>query len=930
MQAGALPRTGPLALDPSCTRWPLGPPLPDIPLWKDPAMALIDSLPKLYDPQSASDRIYAEWEAAGLFSPDPAAPGEPYSIVIPPPNVTGSLHMGHALNNTLQDVLIRYKRMDGYNTLWVPGLDHAGIATQWVVERQLREQGLDRREMGREAFLQRVWDWKAESGGTIVDQLRKLGVSCDWKRERFTLDEGLSRAVTEVFVRYHEEGLIHRAERLINWDPVGLTALSDLEVENEEGHEAELWSFAYPLSPSARARLAGQDHPDEIVVATTRPETMLGDTAVAVHPDDPRYQALIGCTVQHPFLDRQIPIIADAQLVDPAFGTGAVKITPAHDFNDFEMGKRHDLPMINILNLDATLNGVCGEFAGMDRYEARKAVKARIAELGLDRGSKAHVMALPRSQRSGSPVEPMLSTQWFLKMKSLAAPSIAAVENGFTRFVPKGWENTYFAWMRDVKDWCISRQLWWGHRIPAWYDGEGNTYVGRSEAEVRQRHELPDDLVLQQDEDVLDTWFSSALWPYSTLGWPDKTPDLARYYPTSVLITGFDIIFFWVARMLFSGIHHMGAVPFQDVYIHALVRDESGQKMSKTKGNVVDPLEIIDLHGADAFRFTLVAMAAQGRDILWNPARAEGYVKFQNKIWQAFRFTMMHLEHYDPAAPRSHSAYDQWILARLGEATRRVRKALDEYRFNDVANEIYSFTWDELCDWYLELSKGTLYGDGDGASVEAAKQGARHTLWRVFHALVRLAHPIMPFLTEEIWRALPHTEGTVMVQAFPKAAEFPDDPAALAEVAALQEAITAVRRIRAEMDIAPKVPMKASIPDAGLFGLLDRHAKAFSDLAGVTERRAGGRDGICATAVVRGKDLFLPLEGVIDIDAEKERLGREIGKSDKDIVALERRLNPGFRAKAPADVVADFDAKLVAARERKERLVEALGLFAQG
>ena len=732
-------------------------------------------LPRTYNSQEAAERYYADWEAQGLFKADPNAEGEPYSIVIPPPNVTGSLHMGHALNNTMQDVLIRYKRMDGYNTLWLPGTDHAGIATQWVVERQLRAKGIERKDIGREAFLKHVWEWKEESGGTITHQLRMLGVSCDWSRERFTMDEGLSTAVNEVFVRLYNEGLIYRAERLINWDPVGLTALSDLEVDNEEGAKGELWSFAYRLETP----LTREDGSviEEVVVATTRPETMLGDTAVAVHPEDPRYKDLIGKFVVHPFVDRRIPIVADSILVDPEFGSGAVKITPAHDFNDFEVGKRHGLPMINVLTQDAKINADGGAFAGLDRFEARTAVKAAIAEKGLFRGTKEHELNLPRSQRSGAVVEPMLSTQWFVNMKPLATPSIASVEHGFVRFVPKPWENTFFAWMRDIKDWCISRQLWWGHRIPAWYDADGKIYVGRSEAEVREKHELADDVVLTQDEDVLDTWFSSALWPFSTLGWPERTEDLAKYYPTSVLITGFDIIFFWVARMVFSGIHNMGVPPFKDVYIHALVRDESGQKMSKTKGNVVNPLDMIASHGADAFRFTLVAMAAQGRDVLWNPARAEGYVKFQNKIWQAFRFAMMHLEAYDPAADRTLSAYDEWILARMGDATRKVREALDSYRFNEVASEIYAFTWDEVCDWYLELSKGTLYSETDSPEAEAARQGARHVLREVFHGLARMIHPIMPFLGEELWQRLPGTEGSVMTAAYPRPATTRPTPA---------------------------------------------------------------------------------------------------------------------------------------------------------
>ena len=875
-------------------------------------------MPRTYDPHDAAERYYPEWEGAGLFSPDPSAPGEPYSIVIPPPNVTGSLHMGHALNNTLQDVLIRYKRMDGYNTLWVPGTDHAGIATQWVVERQLRAQGIERRDLGREEFLKRVWEWKEASGGTITHQLRKLGVSCDWSRERFTMDDGLSEAVKEVFVRYYEQGLIYRAERLINWDPIGLTALSDLEVENEEGAQGELWSFAYRLdAPYTRA---DGTVIDEIVVATTRPETMLGDTAVAVHPDDPRYRDLVGRTVKHPFVDRDIPIVADAILVDPAFGSGAVKITPAHDFNDFEVGKRHKLPMINIFTLDAKVNEAGGKFAGLDRFEARDAVKVAIAELGLDRGSKPHELALPRSQRSGSVVEPMLSTQWFVRMKPLAGPAVGAVENEFVRFVPKQWENTYYAWMRNIRDWCISRQLWWGHRIPAWYDKDGTCFVGRSEAEVRETHEIGPDVVLTQDPDVLDTWFSSALWPFSTLGWPDQTAELARYYPTSVLITGFDIIFFWVARMVYSGQHFMGQVPFDDVYIHALVRDESGQKMSKTKGNVVNPLDGIADYGADAFRFTLVAMAAQGRDILWAPARAEGYVKFQNKLWQAFRFAMMHLESYDPDAPRTLSAYDHWIRARMGAAIERVRDGLNGYRFNEAAGEIYSFTWDELCDWFLELSKGTLYDDAETADAEARRQGARHTLLEVFHALIRLAHPIIPFMTEEMWRRLPGTEGTVMLAAFPKVGDFPSDATTLGEVAHLQEAIVAIRRIRADMELSPKLKLPLQAPDVSVFR---KHAQALRDLAGIGEVRTGSRDGACATAVVRGQELYLPLEGVIDLDAERARLDKQIKKTDKDVHGLSRRLNPGFKAKAPAHVVAEFEAKLEVARERLQTLQAA-------
>jgi valyl-tRNA synthetase len=872
-------------------------------------MARIDELPKNYDPHAAADRYYPEWEEAGYFTPDPDAPGEPYVIVIPPPNVTGSLHMGHALNNTLQDILIRYKRMDGFNTLWVPGTDHAGIATQWIVEKQLRAQGLDRREIGREAFLKKVWEWKAESGGKITHQLRRLGVSCDWQRERFTMDEGLSKAVREVFVRYYEEGLIYRAERMINWDPVGQTALSNLEVVSEDNFQTEIWSFAYPLSEPIGELT-------EIVVATTRPETMLADTAVAVHPEDPRYAALIGKTVRHPILDREIPIVGDSILVNPEFGTGAVKVTPAHDFNDFEVGKRHSLPFLNMLNLDGTVNELGGPFEGMDRFDAREAVKARLTELGLDRGAQPHTMALPRSERSGTPVEPMISTQWFVKMGPLAAPALEAVESGKTRFVPKKWENTYYSWMREIRDWCISRQLWWGHQIPAWYcqDCEAIT-VSREDATACQ---ACGSSKLVQDEDVLDTWFSSALWPFSTMGWPEQTPDLERYYPTSVLVTGFDIIFFWVARMMFSGLHLMGNVPFSDVYINSIVRDSKGDKMSKTKGNGIDPLVAIDEVGADAFRFTLAALAVQGRDILWNQSRVEGYARFQNKIWQAFRFAMMHLEDYDPSAERSPSPYDHWVRARTGEAVRRVRTALDDYRFNEAAGEIYAFTWDELCDWYLEFAKGPLYSD---TATPAEKQAARHTLWEVLQTVARMMHPFMPFLSEEIWQQLPGTEGSIMVASYPKASDFPVDPESLAEVATLQAIIVEIRRLRADMELSPRLPLALRTKDCAL---LEKNTHALRDLSGITDVQAGERTGPCATFVVQGCEYYVPLEGVVDIAAELARLDKVLEKVSNDIAGLNKRLNnPRFTDRAPAEVVAEVQTKHDAATDKLTRLKQA-------
>jgi valyl-tRNA synthetase len=860
-------------------------------------------LPGTYDPHEAARTWSAKWADAGLFVADPAAPGEPFSIVIPPPNVTGSLHMGHALNNTLQDVLVRYKRMDGFNVLWVPGTDHAGIATQWVVRRQLEKEGVDYRTLGREGFLEKVWSWRDVSGGTIGNQLRRLGVSCDWTRERFTLDTDLQRAVTEHFVKLWEDGLVYRGQRLINWDPIDQTALSDLEVEHEEGFQTELWSFAYPIR--------AEDGGGEIVVATTRPETMLGDTAVAVHPDDPRYQRLIGKTVRHPILPRDIPIIADAILVDPAFGTGVVKVTPAHDFNDFAVGQRHSLPMINLLNADGTMNPNAGPFTGLSVADARVAVKAKIEELGLFRGAQPHLMNLGRSQRSGAVVEPMLSTQWFVKMKPLATPATAAVRHGATRFVPTQWENTYFAWLKDIQDWCISRQLWWGHRIPAWYCPEGHVTVSR---DTPAACSTCGSTHLTQDEDVLDTWFSSALWPFSVFGWPNETADLARYYPTSVLVTGFDIIFFWVARMMFAGIHFMGEVPFRDVYIHALVRDKDGEKMSKTKGNVVDPLVVIDLHGADAFRFTLVAFAAQGRDVLWDEKRVEGYGRFTTKIWQALRYCFLQSEGYDPESTMEFGPYERWIRARAGAAITRVRSALDGYKFNEAASEIHAFVWNEYCDWYIELSKATMY---DPEASAAQKNAVKHTLFEMMGVIVRLLHPIMPFLTEEIWSRLPGTRGFVAAAPYPVAHEYPTDDGVLAEVALLQDVLTEIRRIRGEMSIAPKVPLEVHVAELSLYGLVAEHARAVWDAAKCKVVLSADEPTFAATGVVAGHKLVIPLEGVVDRAAELARLTKEVAKVSKDVDGLERRLgNPEFTDKAKPEIVAEFRDKLLAAKQR--------------
>ena len=868
-------------------------------------------LPRTFDAAAAEQRYYSWWESSGFFTPSPDDPGEPYCIVIPPPNVTGSLHMGHAMDNTLQDILIRYKRMDGFNTLWVPGTDHAGIATEWVVTRKLKAEGIDRLELGREKFLEKVWEWKAESGNTITTQLRRLGVSCDWSRERFTMDEGLSKAVRQVFVNLYEQGLIYKGERLINWDPVGQTVLSDLEVEYDDAYQSELWSFAYPLS----------DGSGEIVVATTRPETMLGDTAIAVNPADERYQHLIGQTVKHPLLEREIPIIGDSILVDMAFGTGAVKVTPAHDPNDYEVGLRHDLPFITIFDKAAVINEHGGAYQGLDRFEARKRIKAELAELGLDRGAKAHTMSIGRSQRSGAIVEPMISSQWFVRMKPLAGPALAAVENGATNFVPKQWENTYFTWMRNIKDWCISRQLWWGHRIPAWECGACGQHTVATEDPTACAHCGSADL--QQDSDALDTWFSSALWPFSVFDWPNRTDELAKWYPTAVLVTGFDIIFFWVARMIFSGIHHMGSPPFKDVCIHGLLRDEHGQKMSKTKGNVIDPLEAIDEHGCDAFRFTLAQATVQGRDPHWNPRLPEANARFVNKIWQAFRFANLNLEDYDAEAGASAplSVYDRWILARTGAAVARVRAALDTYRFNDAATEIHAFIWGEFCDWYLELSKPAMKAGGE------ERAAAQHTLVRVFGALARLIHPVMPFLSEELWQRLPATVrggvDTVMKAPYPSVAEFPEDPAILEEVAFLQQAIVGLRKLKNDMEVSPKVPLDLIVRGERT-ATLQAHLGGLGHMARVVSITAGDRPEEAATVPVPGAEMFVPLAGLVDLDAERGRLDAELQKVDKDLADLAKRLgNPGFVDRAPPPVVQKFRDKQAEAVARREQLAAA-------
>ncbi|MEJ2593088.1 MAG: valine--tRNA ligase, partial [Candidatus Thiodiazotropha sp.] len=807
---------------------------------------------KTYNPHTIEQRWYETWERNGYFAPH--GEGAAYCIMIPPPNVTGSLHMGHAFQDTIMDALTRYHRMKGCNTLWQAGSDHAGIATQMVVERQLEAEGRSRHDQGREAFVEKVWSWKEQSGGTITRQLRRMGASLDWSRERFTMDEGLSEAVREVFVRLHEEGLIYRGKRLVNWDPVLHTAVSDLEELSQE-ENGFLWHMRYPLAD-------GSGH---LVVATTRPETMLGDAAVAVHPGDERYKQLVGQLVELPLTGRRIPIIAD-DYVDPEFGTGCVKITPAHDFNDYQVWLRHrdtlplqELPhngLINIFTADARVvaagddNGalIPADFRGLDRYEARKLVVEELGSQGLLDKTEDHKLMVPRGDRSGAVIEPFLTDQWYVKVAPLAHPAIEAVETGAIRFVPDNWKNTYYEWMRNIQDWCISRQIWWGHRIPAWYDDKGDVYVGRSEAEVRATHQLGPDVALRQDEDVLDTWFSSALWPFSTLGWPRRTSELETFYPTSVLVTGFDIIFFWVARMIMMGLKFMGDAPFREVYIHGLVRDAHGQKMSKSKGNVLDPIDLIDgiglealvakrttgmmqpqmakkiekatrkefpdgipAFGTDALRFTFAALASTGRDINFDLGRIEGYRNFCNKLWNAARYVLMNTEGHDCGAHGGDielSPADRWIVSRLQGAVRQTREAIEQYRFDHAAQTVYSFIWDEYCDWYLELSKPVLNNPGSSA---AARRGTRRTLVRVLETLLRLAHPIMPFITEEIWQRAAPLSGiqgeTIMLSAYPHEEPERVDPGAEAELEWVMHVILGVRKIRSGMNIDPRKPL---------------------------------------------------------------------------------------------------------------------------
>jgi valyl-tRNA synthetase len=883
-----------------------------------PGFAIGPELDKPYEPSQVEPKWAREWEERGYFHAEEVSPKPPYCIVLPPPNVTGSLHVGHALTATIEDALIRWKRMSGFNALWMPGIDHAGIATQMVVERELlRTEKKTRHDLGRAEFVRRVWQWKEQSGNRIAEQHRALGASLDWERERFTMDEQSSRAVREAFVRLHEKGLLYRAERLIHWCVKDRTALSDLEVEHEEHAQAELYKFAYPL----------EDGSGEIVVATTRPETMLGDTAVAVHPDDERYKAMIGKKVRHPLLDRTFPIIADAQLVDPKFGTGAVKVTPAHSFDDFEAGKRNWLQFINILNLDGTLNENAGRFQGQDRIAVRPAIKAALRDLGLERGTEPHHMALGHCMRCEGIVEPLLSKQWFVKTKPLAEPVIDAVEAGRIRFVPHQWKAEFFRWMRNIHDWCISRQLWWGHQIPAWYCEYGHVTVAR---DAPRDCDTCHSGRLTQDPDVLDTWFSSGLWPFSTLGWPDETPALKTFYPNSVMETGFDILFFWVARMAMLGLHFMGDVPFHVVFLHAMVRDKHGEKMSKTRGNVIDPLDITAKYGADALRFTLTSMAGQGRDIKLDEKRIEGYRAFANKIWNAARFVLRSADGYDPDRPAPPArVYDRWILSRYQRCAEDAQKSLEEFRLNDAANGIYRFIWNELCDWAIELAKPALYGD----RTPAERAGAQSALLQSLEGALRLLHPFMPFVTEEVWQRLPRRKSDapfIIISSYPSPRDL-EDVEAEAEMDAIMRAIEGARSARGDVNLPPNqaVPLVLVPRDAAAQRLFERHRQAFARLANASEVRVlppGAERPTKAVVHVEPEvEVHLPLAGLIDFAAEKARVEKELEKLEGELAGIAKRLdNPGFLRRAPAEVVDKDRARAAELEERRDKLTRHL------
>jgi len=940
---------------------------------------------KTYQPENIERQWYENWESKGYFRP--SGEGQSFSIAIPPPNVTGSLHMGHAFQHTIMDTLTRFKRMQGRNTLWQVGTDHAGIATQMVVERKLAaEEDRSRHDLGRDEFIKRIWDWKAESGGTITRQIRRLGNSVDWDHERFTMDDGFYQAVQEVFVQLYDEGLVYRGKRLVNWDPKLHTAISDLEVENRQ-EKGFFWHLRYPLADGEKTR-DGKDH---LVVATTRPETMLGDTAVAVHPEDERYQHLVGKFVELPLVGRRIPIIADTH-ADPEKGSGCVKITPAHDFNDYAVGKRNNLVMLNVMTQDACIRPVAEvvnpdgsentgfdgslpeQYAGLTREDARKQIVADMEHLGLVEEVEDHVLSVPRGDRSGLIIEPMLTDQWFADAKTLARPAIEAVEDGRIQFVPKQYENMYFSWMRDIQDWCISRQLWWGHRIPAWYDADGNIYVGRSEAEVRRKYSLDSGLELEQDEDVLDTWFSSALWTFGTLGWPEITERLKTFHPTDVLVTGFDIIFFWVARMIMMTMHFMKdqdgtpQVPFHTVYVTGLIRDEHGDKMSKSKGNVIDPLDMIDgieldhllekrtgnlmqprlaekiarrtrkefpdgitAHGTDALRFTLASMATTGRDINWDMKRLEGYRNFCNKLWNAARYVLMNTEGEDCGTSDqrlSLSLADRWIISELQRCERDVVRHLDQYRFDLASYALYEFIWNEYCDWYLELSKPTL--SDENASAEA-RRGTRQTLVRVLEAVLRLAHPIMPFITEEIWQRIAPLAGkqgdSIMLQPYPQPDSGKQDAEATADIEWLKGVIVAIRNTRGEMNISPakQIPVLLRGKNPEDKRRMEDNRQFLMSLAKLEtlEWFEQGEPPMAATQLVGDMEVMVPMAGLIDKNSELKRLDKELERLQKEAARLEGKLgNEKFTAKAPADVVEKEQQKLAEVLGSQQRLTE--------
>ncbi len=861
-------------------------------------------LPNRYDPTAVEPRWYAHWEARGYFRAEADGKGKPYCIVIPPPNVTGSLHMGHALDNTLQDILIRMKRMDGFNTLWMPGTDHAGIATQYVVERQLAAEGKTKEDLGREGFVARVWEWKRESGGTIIRQLKRLGASCDWSRERFTMDEGLSRAVREVFVRLWEEGLIFRDDYIVNWCPRCQTVLSDLEVEREERDGDFVYIKYGPLT-----------------LGTVRPETKLGDTGLAVHPRDARYAQYVGRDLEILSVDGPITVrvVAD-EAVDPEFGTGVIKVTPGHDPVDFEIGRRHTLPIRTVIGFDGRMTALAGRYAGLDRFECRRRIVEDMQALGLIERIEPYRHAVGLCYRCKTVVEPLVSRQWFVQVKPLAEPALKAVRDGRIKIVPRGWVKTYAHWMENIRNWPVSRQLWWGHRIPVWYcDADGSMHVSRTDLTACPQCGGP----VHQDPDVLDTWFSSGLWPFSTLGWPEQTPELRTFYPTSVLVTGYDILFFWVARMAMFGLHVMGEVPFREVYIHTLVRDAEGQKMSKTRGNVIDPLEFMDRYGTDAFRFTLAALAVPGvRDVRIAEERVEGYRNFTNKLWNAARLILANLEGYRPASARTLSPGlpDRWILSRLNATTQTVRLALRRYRFNDAASALYQFIWHELCDWFLEIAKLSLYRADD----PAARGRTQHTLVTVLEQALRLLHPFMPFISEEIWQQLPHRGDSIMIAPYPRRRAALTDAAAEREMGQLIELVTALRNIRGEMRIAPGVTLSATtrVADEHL-ALLREHAPLVEALARVrlTLDAAPTRPPNTALAVVGASEVYVDLAGVVDLVAERERLAKEIARVDEAIAFVTQKLaRPEFVERAPEEIVERERARLAEQRARREAL----------